>query len=120
MHRLPGDAAPSAKTAPASGFEMVRRFSPPLSDILTVVNKESQNLHAELLLDEVGRARGRDGSRAAGLELLRSFLADAGVPVEEKVAELQKTKKRLADSILSEDAGILQTLRREDLELLLS
>ena len=83
MHRLPGDAAPSAKTAPASGFEMVRRFSPPLSDILTVVNKESQNLHAELLLDEVGRARGREGSRAAGLELLRSFLADAGVPVEE-------------------------------------
>ena len=40
--------------------------------------------------------------------------------IEEKVAELQKTKKQLAESILSEDAGILQTLRREDLELLLS
>ncbi|MHB8797394.1 MAG: DEAD/DEAH box helicase [Thermoanaerobaculia bacterium] len=40
--------------------------------------------------------------------------------IEERVAELQKSKKRLAESILTEDAGLLQTLKREDLELLLS
>jgi SNF2 family DNA or RNA helicase len=40
--------------------------------------------------------------------------------VEEKVLELQKTKRELADAILGEDRGVLRTLKREDLELLLS
>ena len=39
--------------------------------------------------------------------------------VEEKVAELQRTKRELADAILSADAGLVRTLRAEDLELLL-
>jgi D-alanyl-D-alanine carboxypeptidase/D-alanyl-D-alanine-endopeptidase (penicillin-binding protein 4) len=82
-HRLTGEPAPPRSTAAASGVELARRLSPPLADILTVVNKESQNLHAELLLDEVGRARGREGSRAVGLEQLGRFLAEAGVPLEE-------------------------------------
>jgi SNF2 family DNA or RNA helicase len=40
--------------------------------------------------------------------------------VEEKVAELQQSKRELADSILRADAGLVRTLRPEDLELLLS
>ena len=40
--------------------------------------------------------------------------------IEERVAELQTSKKHLAESILTADAGLLQTLKREDLELLLS
>lgn len=40
--------------------------------------------------------------------------------VEEKVAELQHTKRQLADAILTADAGLVRTLRAEDLELLLS
>jgi SNF2 family DNA or RNA helicase len=40
--------------------------------------------------------------------------------VEEKVAELQRTKRQLADAILSADAGLVRNLRAEDLELLLS
>ncbi len=40
--------------------------------------------------------------------------------VEEKVLELQKTKRELADAILSEDNRLLRDLKREDLELLLS
>jgi superfamily II DNA or RNA helicase len=40
--------------------------------------------------------------------------------VEEKVAELQQTKRQLADAILTADAGLVRTLRAEDLELLLS
>lgn len=40
--------------------------------------------------------------------------------VEEKVLELQKTKRNLADSIIREDNSLLRDLRREDLELLLS
>jgi superfamily II DNA or RNA helicase len=40
--------------------------------------------------------------------------------VEEKVAELQQTKRELADAILSENAGLLRELKPEDLEWLLS
>ncbi|MDZ7637626.1 MAG: DEAD/DEAH box helicase [Bryobacterales bacterium] len=40
--------------------------------------------------------------------------------VEEKVLELQKSKRELADAILSEDNSLLRGLKREDLELLLS
>ena len=40
--------------------------------------------------------------------------------VEEKVLELQKTKRDLAAAIISEDNNLIRDLRREDLELLLS
>ena len=40
--------------------------------------------------------------------------------VEEKIADLQATKRELADALLSEDAGLLRTLQNEDLEWLLS
>jgi SNF2 family DNA or RNA helicase len=40
--------------------------------------------------------------------------------VEERVLELQQTKPRLADAILSADESIIRTLKKEDLELLLS
>jgi SNF2 family DNA or RNA helicase len=40
--------------------------------------------------------------------------------VEEKVAELQQTKRDLADAILSADAGLISDLKPEDVEWLLS
>jgi superfamily II DNA or RNA helicase len=40
--------------------------------------------------------------------------------VEEKIAELQQTKRELADSIFSADAGLMKALQPEDLEWLLS
>ena len=40
--------------------------------------------------------------------------------VEEKVIELQQTKRALADAILRADAGLIGQIGREDLELLLS
>jgi SNF2 family DNA or RNA helicase len=40
--------------------------------------------------------------------------------VEERVLELQKTKRDLADAILGEDNSLIRDLKREDLELLLS
>jgi SNF2 family DNA or RNA helicase len=40
--------------------------------------------------------------------------------VEEKVLELQQSKRELADFILKEDNSLIRTLQREDLELLLS
>jgi superfamily II DNA or RNA helicase len=40
--------------------------------------------------------------------------------VEEKIIELQKTKRDLADAIISADSNVLRTLTAEDLEMLLS
>jgi SNF2 family DNA or RNA helicase len=40
--------------------------------------------------------------------------------VEEKVLELQKTKRDLAAAIIGQDNALIRNLRREDLELLLS
>ena len=40
--------------------------------------------------------------------------------VEEKVLELQKSKRDLADAIIGEDNRLVSNLKREDLELLLS
>jgi SNF2 family DNA or RNA helicase len=40
--------------------------------------------------------------------------------VEEKILELQKKKRELADAILEADGGLMKDLTAEDLELLLS
>ena len=40
--------------------------------------------------------------------------------VEEKVLELQKSKRDLASAIISADNSLIRNLKREDLELLLS
>jgi hypothetical protein len=40
--------------------------------------------------------------------------------VEEKVLQLQKSKRALADAIISADNSLIRQIRREDLELLLS
>jgi SNF2 family DNA or RNA helicase len=40
--------------------------------------------------------------------------------VEEKILELQKSKRELADAIIQEDQSLIARLTREDLELLLS
>jgi len=44
----------------------------------------------------------------------------ASETVEEKVLELQQSKRQLADSILRAERGVVKSLKKEDLELLLS
>jgi serine-type D-Ala-D-Ala carboxypeptidase/endopeptidase (penicillin-binding protein 4) len=84
-HRYPEDIddltqAPAA--APETGVELARLVSAPLIEDLQVTDKVSQNLHAELALRAVGRARRNVGSAEAGLEELKSFLGEAGVAPE--------------------------------------
>ena len=59
--------------------------SQPLSQDLKVINKVSQNLHAELMLRLLGREKGAGGTIEAGLETLRNFLLQAGVHPDEYV-----------------------------------
>ena len=66
-----------------SGTELARRISAPLVEDLRITDKVSQNLHAELALRAVGRARRNIGSFEAGLEELQTFLAESGIEAED-------------------------------------
>src|SRR5437868_318416 len=54
--------------------------SQPLIEDVQVINKVSQNLHAEILLRLLGREKGTAGTVEGGLEVLRGFLTQAGIP----------------------------------------
>src|SRR6266404_4395414 len=61
-----------------TGAAVASRTSPPLVQLLQMMAKVSQNLHAELMLREVGRVTRRAGTREAGLEELSAMLAEMG------------------------------------------
>jgi serine-type D-Ala-D-Ala carboxypeptidase/endopeptidase (penicillin-binding protein 4) len=63
-----------------TGVELAKRVSAPFIEDLRVTAKVSQNLHAELDLRAVGKARRNIGSVEAGLEELKEFLTEIGVP----------------------------------------
>ncbi|HVJ08957.1 MAG TPA: D-alanyl-D-alanine carboxypeptidase/D-alanyl-D-alanine-endopeptidase [Acidisarcina sp.] len=63
-----------------AGEEIVAvHTSPPLSEEATVINKVSQNLHAELLLRQLGRSQTGEGSFVEGARVVRQFLLNAGI-----------------------------------------
>ena len=70
--------APRVVSAP-EGTELAVLDSAPLYQIVQVVNKVSQNLHAEMLLREVALATRGVGTLAAGLDERKKFLGEAGV-----------------------------------------
>jgi D-alanyl-D-alanine carboxypeptidase/D-alanyl-D-alanine-endopeptidase (penicillin-binding protein 4) len=71
------EAASPTNPAPPSSPRVVlaEHTSPPLSEAIKVVNKESENLHAELLLRTLGKVVNNRGSLAGGLEALNAFAA---------------------------------------------
>ena len=66
-------------TAPAGPLVLAEYQSDPLSEDIQVINKVSQNLHAEILLRLLGREKGTGGTVQAGLEVVRGFLNNVGV-----------------------------------------
>lgn len=76
--RKRGDVLPSVP-----GVEIARRESPPLVELIQVVDKVSQNLHAEVMLREVGAVKRNMGTREAGQEEMKTFLSQAGVAESE-------------------------------------
>ena len=79
---LPPDAEAAGAGDRSDALVLARHVSAPLVEDLRITGKASQNLHAEMALLAVGRARRGNGSRAAGLDELRSFLAGIGVDHE--------------------------------------
>nr|WP_294811489.1 D-alanyl-D-alanine carboxypeptidase/D-alanyl-D-alanine-endopeptidase [uncultured Sphingomonas sp.] len=80
---MPDDDPEARKGAPAARPPvqpaLARLTPPPLAEDVVRINKESQNLHAELLLRRVGLKRG-GGSIADGMVEVRAMLDTAGVP----------------------------------------
>ena len=90
---------PTARHAPPQEFASLKRVSEPkvktyttkvaerqsatLIESLRIINKESLNLHAEMLLREVGLRQRGVGSIEAGLLELRDFLKEAGLSSDE-------------------------------------
>jgi D-alanyl-D-alanine carboxypeptidase/D-alanyl-D-alanine-endopeptidase (penicillin-binding protein 4) len=58
---------------------LAMHFSVPVAEDITVTNKISQNLHAELLLRLLGKVFGTEGSFEQGTRVVRQFLVNAGV-----------------------------------------
>jgi serine-type D-Ala-D-Ala carboxypeptidase/endopeptidase (penicillin-binding protein 4) len=64
---------------------LARHISAPLSDYLTVINKRSNNLFAELVFRTLGRVRSGVGTAEASANAVKGALARLGVPVEHLV-----------------------------------
>jgi D-alanyl-D-alanine carboxypeptidase/D-alanyl-D-alanine-endopeptidase (penicillin-binding protein 4) len=77
---LPGGAS-QPSTAPR--VVLAEHNSLPFGMDVTVTNKVSQNLHAEMMLRLLGREKGSGGSITGGLDVLRGFLTTAGLQPQE-------------------------------------
>ncbi|MBZ5609232.1 MAG: D-alanyl-D-alanine carboxypeptidase/D-alanyl-D-alanine-endopeptidase [Acidobacteriia bacterium] len=78
-HRFSDDGEAAAPSQ--ARVILAERTSPPLAELLEVLDKESQNLHAEVMLREVGFVKKHAGSRETGLAEMREFLEnEAGIP----------------------------------------
>ncbi|HEV2420811.1 MAG TPA: D-alanyl-D-alanine carboxypeptidase/D-alanyl-D-alanine-endopeptidase [Candidatus Acidoferrales bacterium] len=80
----PPDGSSTATTppqSPSASLVLAEHDSPPLIEIVRVLNKVSQNLHAEILLRTVAKERTGMGSLAGGLAIEQQFLTSIGVPL---------------------------------------
>jgi serine-type D-Ala-D-Ala carboxypeptidase/endopeptidase (penicillin-binding protein 4) len=74
----PAQRAPDADL-PSTNKVLAEHFSTPLLDDIRVINKTSQNLHAELALRLAGKLRGSGGSFEGGGAAVKQFLMQGGL-----------------------------------------
>jgi serine-type D-Ala-D-Ala carboxypeptidase/endopeptidase (penicillin-binding protein 4) len=72
-----------ARSLPNQPLVLASYQSKSLMEDVRVINKVSQNLHAEILLRLMGREKGTAGTVEGGLEVLRGFLNKAEVPSDQ-------------------------------------
>jgi D-alanyl-D-alanine carboxypeptidase/D-alanyl-D-alanine-endopeptidase (penicillin-binding protein 4) len=78
--RVLGGVATSSGPLPPGARVLAAHDSPTMAEIVRVVNKESQNLHAEMLLRLVGSKAKGEGSVARGHEAVAELARRLGVP----------------------------------------
>ncbi|MGH3129847.1 MAG: D-alanyl-D-alanine carboxypeptidase/D-alanyl-D-alanine-endopeptidase, partial [Gaiellaceae bacterium] len=66
---------------PNSDVLVATTLSPPLLNLLKLVNRESDNFTAEILLKHLGAVQSGRGTTAAGAAVVRQVLAAAGIPL---------------------------------------
>jgi serine-type D-Ala-D-Ala carboxypeptidase/endopeptidase (penicillin-binding protein 4) len=76
----PGHLA-ARETAPAGAQVIASVQSPPMSDLVWLTNKDSDNFFAETLTKDIGREASGVGTTAAGVKAVRSFAASLGSSV---------------------------------------
>ncbi|NYF49846.1 D-alanyl-D-alanine carboxypeptidase/D-alanyl-D-alanine endopeptidase [Tunturiibacter gelidoferens] len=81
----PADDAAFEAAVTGEERTLASHVSHALAEDVVVTNKTSQNLHAELLLRQLGLARGRDGTIAQGARVVRQFLVNAGIDKDDFV-----------------------------------
>ncbi len=67
------------ENVPDDVIPITATISPPLADIIEVLNHESINLYSEHLIKELGKVYKNIGSTAAGIEVMLDFLNNAGI-----------------------------------------
>lgn len=77
--------APTPSPAPTPTEALAEHVSQPLIEDVRIINKTSQNLHAELALRLTGKLSGQGGSFEGGAAAVRQFLLQAGISEEEFV-----------------------------------
>lgn len=75
----PKERKGAAPLRPARPAPLAQLTPPPLIEDMRIINKDSQNLHSELMLRRVGLQAGT-GSIADGVANVRAMLEQAGVP----------------------------------------
>ena len=74
-------SSPQPTTAAPNTLILAERDSPPLIEIVRVLNKVSQNLHAEILLRTMAKEKTGIGSLAGGLKIEQQFLTSINIPL---------------------------------------
>jgi D-alanyl-D-alanine carboxypeptidase/D-alanyl-D-alanine-endopeptidase (penicillin-binding protein 4) len=69
----------SAGTAPAGATQVAQVSSPPISTLLGLMDRPSDNFFAETLVKDIGALAGASGSTSAGAAVVRSTLAGFGI-----------------------------------------
>jgi D-alanyl-D-alanine carboxypeptidase/D-alanyl-D-alanine-endopeptidase (penicillin-binding protein 4) len=80
--RVMGGVSTSSAPLPLDARVLAAHDSPSMAEMIRVVNKESQNLHAEVLLRLVGVKAKGEGSVAKGREAVAEIVERLGVPDE--------------------------------------
>jgi D-alanyl-D-alanine carboxypeptidase/D-alanyl-D-alanine-endopeptidase (penicillin-binding protein 4) len=81
--RMEAATGPEGPIDPSPRVVLAEHLSLPLRESVKVINKASQNIHAEMLLRTLGREVKGFGSLSVGLEVLGEFAAQAGIAPEE-------------------------------------
>ena len=79
------DVPHGGQFTPPAPLVLAAYDSQPIAQDIRVINKVSQNLHAELTLRLLGHEKGTAGTIESGLEVLHGFLDQAGISSDEYV-----------------------------------